>query len=40
VRYPREGHGIREVKHVIDWTERSIRWHEQHFPAWQSRDER
>ncbi|MCW5980337.1 MAG: S9 family peptidase [Bryobacteraceae bacterium] len=30
VRYPREGHGIREVKHVIDWTERSIRWHESH----------
>lgn len=40
VRYPREGHGIREVKHVIDWTERSIRWHEQHFPARQSRDGR
>ena len=32
VRYPREGHGIREVKHVIDWTERSMRWHESHFP--------
>lgn len=32
VRYPREGHGLREVKHVIDWTERSIRWHESHFP--------
>ena len=32
VRYPREGHGIRESKHVIDWTERSIRWHESHFP--------
>ena len=32
VRYPREGHGIREVKHVIDWTDRSIRWHEAHFP--------
>jgi dipeptidyl aminopeptidase/acylaminoacyl peptidase len=31
VRYPREGHGIREVKHVIDWTDRSMRWHEQHF---------
>jgi dipeptidyl aminopeptidase/acylaminoacyl peptidase len=24
VRYPREGHGIRETKHVIDWTDRSI----------------
>jgi dipeptidyl aminopeptidase/acylaminoacyl peptidase len=32
VRYPREGHGIREVKHIIDWTERSMRWHEAHFP--------
>lgn len=32
VRYPREGHGIRESRHVIDWTERSIRWHESHFP--------
>lgn len=32
VRYPREGHGLREVKHVIDWTDRSIRWHESHFP--------
>ncbi|MBM3736761.1 MAG: S9 family peptidase [Acidobacteria bacterium] len=33
VRYPREGHGIKEVKHVIDWTERSMRWHESHFPG-------
>lgn len=32
VRYPREGHGIRESRHVVDWTERSIRWHESHFP--------
>ena len=32
VRYPREGHGIRESKHVVDWTERSIRWYEKHFP--------
>jgi dipeptidyl aminopeptidase/acylaminoacyl peptidase len=31
VRYPREGHGLREPKHVMDWIERSIRWHEQHF---------
>ena len=31
VRYPREGHGIREVKHVIDWTDRSIDWHTKHF---------
>ncbi|MBY0503689.1 MAG: S9 family peptidase [Bryobacteraceae bacterium] len=33
VRYPREGHGIRESQHVVDWTQRSIRWHESHFPA-------
>ena len=33
VRYPREGHGIRESRHVIDWTERSMRWHEAHFPV-------
>ncbi len=32
VRYPREGHGIRESRHVVDWTERSMRWHEAHFP--------
>jgi dipeptidyl aminopeptidase/acylaminoacyl peptidase len=32
VRYPREGHGIREPKHVIDWLDRSIRWYETHFP--------
>jgi dipeptidyl aminopeptidase/acylaminoacyl peptidase len=32
VRYPREGHGIRETGHVIDWTVRSMRWHESHFP--------
>jgi dipeptidyl aminopeptidase/acylaminoacyl peptidase len=32
VRYPREGHGIRETKHVIDSTDRSIAWYEKHFP--------
>jgi dipeptidyl aminopeptidase/acylaminoacyl peptidase len=32
VRYPREGHGIRETKHVIDSTERCIAWYEKHFP--------
>jgi dipeptidyl aminopeptidase/acylaminoacyl peptidase len=31
VRYPREGHGIRESKHVVDWIDRSIRWYEKHF---------
>ncbi|MGH9143849.1 MAG: S9 family peptidase, partial [Vicinamibacterales bacterium] len=33
VRYPREGHGIRESRHVVDSIDRSIRWYEQHFPA-------
>jgi dipeptidyl aminopeptidase/acylaminoacyl peptidase len=32
VRYPREGHGIRESKHVVDWIERSMRWYEKYFP--------
>ncbi|HEY7306887.1 MAG TPA: S9 family peptidase [Bryobacteraceae bacterium] len=32
VRYPREGHGIRETKHVVDWIDRSIAWYEKHFP--------
>jgi dipeptidyl aminopeptidase/acylaminoacyl peptidase len=32
VRYPREGHGLQEVKHQIDWTDRSIAWYEKHFP--------
>jgi dipeptidyl aminopeptidase/acylaminoacyl peptidase len=31
LRYPREGHGLKEVKHIIDWTERSIQWHERNF---------
>jgi dipeptidyl aminopeptidase/acylaminoacyl peptidase len=32
VRYPREGHGLAETKHVIDSTERCIAWYEKHFP--------
>jgi dipeptidyl aminopeptidase/acylaminoacyl peptidase len=32
LRYPREGHGLSEVKHQIDSTDRSIAWYEQHFP--------
>jgi dipeptidyl aminopeptidase/acylaminoacyl peptidase len=31
VRYPREGHGLREVKHVIDLMDRSVKWYEKHF---------
>jgi len=32
VRYPREGHGLAEVKHQIDAMDRSIVWYEKHFP--------
>lgn len=31
VRYPREGHGIRETKHVVDIIDRSLKWYTQHF---------
>jgi dipeptidyl aminopeptidase/acylaminoacyl peptidase len=31
VRYPREGHGIRETKHVADSIERSIAWYTKYF---------
>jgi dipeptidyl aminopeptidase/acylaminoacyl peptidase len=31
VRYPREGHGIREIGHQVDLIERSIDWYERHF---------
>ena len=31
VRYPREGHGLREPKHVVDSIERSMRWYEKYF---------
>jgi dipeptidyl aminopeptidase/acylaminoacyl peptidase len=33
VRYPREGHGMRESKHIADTIERSIAWYERHFAA-------
>jgi dipeptidyl aminopeptidase/acylaminoacyl peptidase len=32
VRYPREGHGLRETPHVVDSIDRSIKWYLQHFP--------
>jgi dipeptidyl aminopeptidase/acylaminoacyl peptidase len=31
VRYPREGHGVRETKHAVDAIERSMHWYERHF---------
>jgi len=27
VRYPREGHGIREPRHIVDSIDRSVRWY-------------
>jgi dipeptidyl aminopeptidase/acylaminoacyl peptidase len=32
VRYPREGHGLSEPRHVVDSIDRSIAWYETHFP--------
>jgi dipeptidyl aminopeptidase/acylaminoacyl peptidase len=32
VRYPREGHGLHETKHIVDWIDRSIAWYQDHFP--------
>jgi dipeptidyl aminopeptidase/acylaminoacyl peptidase len=31
VRYPREGHGVRETRHVIDVIDRSIAWYARYF---------
>ena len=31
VRYPREGHGLRETTHVVDALERSVAWYREHF---------
>lgn len=33
VRYPREGHGLRETDHVVDALERSIAWYRKYFEA-------
>jgi hypothetical protein len=32
VRYPRDGHGIRESGHVVDSLNRSIAWYQKQFP--------
>jgi len=32
VRYPREGHGLQETKHIVDWIDRSVTWYRDHFP--------
>jgi dipeptidyl aminopeptidase/acylaminoacyl peptidase len=39
VRYPREGHGIRETGHVVDLIDRSIAWYRKHFGAASATDE-
>ena len=31
LRYPREGHGLRENKHIVDALDRSIEWYDRHF---------
>ena len=31
IRYPREGHGLRETSHVVDALERSTAWYRQYF---------
>lgn len=31
VRYPREGHGVREPRHQVDWIDRSMKWYEKYF---------
>ena len=31
VRYPREGHGLSESKHIVDGIDRSIEWYRKHF---------
>jgi dipeptidyl aminopeptidase/acylaminoacyl peptidase len=33
VRYPREGHGIRESKHIVDSIDRCVNWYVKHFPT-------
>jgi dipeptidyl aminopeptidase/acylaminoacyl peptidase len=31
VRYPREGHGVRETAHVVDLIDRSVEWYSRWF---------
>jgi|HubBroStandDraft_6_1064221.scaffolds.fasta_scaffold08298_4 dipeptidyl aminopeptidase/acylaminoacyl peptidase len=31
VRYPREGHGLQETRHIVDALDRSLAWYDQHF---------
>jgi dipeptidyl aminopeptidase/acylaminoacyl peptidase len=36
LRYPREGHGMRETQHVADFLDRSMSWYVKHFQPVQS----
>ena len=31
LRYPREGHGMRETQHIVDFLDRSMAWYTRHF---------
>jgi len=33
LRYPREGHGMRETQHIVDFLDRSMAWYTRHFEA-------
>ena len=33
LRYPREGHGMRETQHIADFLDRSMAWYVKHFDA-------
>jgi dipeptidyl aminopeptidase/acylaminoacyl peptidase len=33
LRYPREGHGMRETQHVADFLDRSLAWYDEHLTA-------
>jgi len=37
VRYPREGHGMRENGHIADVIKHSIAWYETHFRPFSTR---
>jgi len=37
VRYPREGHGLREPRHEVDSIERAFNWYDTHFKAPQAK---
>ena len=37
LRYPREGHGMRESQHIADFLDRSVAWYVKHFDAAQTR---